>query len=123
MKQKKLIPLESAECKVFVKWLEIQKRLGNVLQFTHIPNETFTRSWTTKLKNKALGVRRGFPDYAIVTAAGHFVAVEMKRQSGSTTSVEQKAWIAELEGCRGGVHAKVCRGADEAIEFTKSFLA
>jgi len=120
--RKKIVPLESEECATFVDWLEWQKRIGNILLFTHVPNETFTRSWKTKLTNKKLGVRKGFPDYAIVTAAYHFVAVEMKRLSGSTTAAEQKAWVAGIDGCGRSSHAKVCRGAAEAIEFVKEFL-
>jgi len=82
-------------------------------------------SWSFRArhgKNYAAGVRPGVPDFFVVTAAGHLVAIEMKRIRGSTTSDDQRAWIAALEDCRPGVVAKICRGAGEAIEFVEEYL-
>ena len=112
-------PLEADECRAFVDWLAIQENLGRVKVFSHIPSETFTRSWTAKARNTALGVRRGVPDYFIVTP-GNLVAVEMKRQKGGTVAEEQREWITSLN--EAGVPAKVCCGADEAIAFTAEYL-
>lgn len=110
-------PLEDKECYDFVAWLEKEK-----IMFTHIPNETFTKSWGVKNRNKALGVRKGFPDYCLILPDYRgMLFVEMKRQKGSTTSPEQKVWIEEIkkiEGC----DAAICYGADEAIAYVKQFL-
>lgn len=108
-------PLEYNECVTFADWLRIKK-----IPFTHVPNETFTRSWAQKAKNKRLGVARGVPDYMIVTPHC-LVFVEMKRRKGSTTSKEQKEWMSMLNGCCN-VRAKVCKGCDEAINFIETFL-
>jgi len=110
-------PTEYAECLVLVEWLELQQNLGNVLLFSHVPSETFTKSWKQKAKNKASGVRRGVPDYIVITGASHVCFVEMKRISRSNTSAEQKEWIEALSDCQPTVHAKVCYGAQEVMDF------
>ncbi len=131
MTQKLPIPTEHEECLVFVEWLEYQKNLGNVLLFTHIPNETpaghiqnghwQTHNKTTG-KNYAAGVRAGICDYLLITAAGKFLGIEMKRIRGSRTSDDQREWIDALNTCEPSCHARVCRGSGEAIEFVEEFL-
>lgn len=83
-------------------------------KFFRVPNETFTKSWNQKRKNKELGVVKGVPDLFVV-AHGKLMAIEMKRVQGSTTSPEQKEWVALLNSV--GIPAKVCKGAEEAIKF------
>jgi len=114
-------PTEYDECLVLVEWLDKQKNLGNVLLFSHIPNETYTTSWKQKAKNKNSGVRRGVPDYIIVMATGYILFVEMKRISGSTTAPEQKEWIKAINLC-DNCEAKICKGSSEAIKFIEEFL-
>ncbi len=115
-------PTEREEMITFVDFLEIQKNLGNVLAFTHIPNSTFTKSWKQKMTNWKMGLRKGFPDMLIITATGHLVAVEMKRIRGGQVSEEQREWIAALKKCAPSVHAKICKGAMKAIEFVEEYL-
>ena len=115
-------PLEFEESIVLVQWLEIQKNLGNVLLFSHIPNETYTTSWKQKSKNKASGVRRGVPDYIIVMATGTLCLIELKRVKGGRATPEQLEWIDAFNTCGNSVHAKVCCGANEAIKFVEKFL-
>ncbi len=86
-------------------------------KFFRVPNETYTKSWSQKRKNKELGVVRGVPDLFIV-AHGRLMAVEMKRVKGSVTSPEQKEWVETLNSV--GVPSKICKGAEEAIEFIES---
>lgn len=112
--KKALSPSEYDECKAFVEYLDIQQRMGKVLLYTHIPNETFTKSWMVKAKNRIMGVRKGFPDYVVITYKNAYF-IEMKRIKDSQTSPEQKEWITWLN--KMGLNAKVCKGADEAIEF------
>lgn len=83
-----------------------------------VPNETYTKSWSQKLKNKRLGVSPGVPDLFVV-AHGRLIAVEMKRTKGSNTSQAQKEWIETLNA--NGTPAQVCKGAEEAIKFIESF--
>lgn len=78
------------------------------------PNETFTKSWSQKNKNKRLGVSAGVPDlFCIVN--NQLIAIEMKRTKGSTTSPDQRKWLALLN--EANVTARVCKGHEEAIAF------
>lgn len=109
----KLNPTEYDECLALVHYLELRGFL-----FTHIPAETFTRSWGIKMKNKRMGVRSGFPDYVAIVK-GRLFFIEMKRKKGSKVSPEQRQWIEELNKVPNVV-AAICRGADEAIELIES---
>lgn len=114
-----LSPLEDAECKAFVQYLEILQAQGHDIIFSHMANETFTKSWKTKNRNKAMGVRSGLPDYIIIIN-GLVVWLEMKRKTGGVISVTQKEWIERLESAAQVVH--VARGLDEAIEVVKTYI-
>lgn len=108
-------PTEYEEQCNFVAWLEAKK-----LKFTAIPNSTFTTSWGQKIKNKKLGLRAGLPDLLIITPLG-LVFVEMKRLKGGSLKPDQKEWIEALNEL-SGVEAKMCRGAEEAINYIKEFI-
>lgn len=112
--RKQLTPSEYDECKTFVEYLDTEQRMGKVLLYTHIPNETFTKSWAVKAKNRIMGVRRGFPDYVVITPKNAYF-IEMKRQQGGVVSPEQEEWIKALN--KVGLKAKVCKGGYEAMEF------
>lgn len=109
-----LNPTEYYECLDLVEYLDILKNQGKVKLFTHIPNETFTKSWNVKRKNKLMGVRKGFPDYVVITDK-EIVFIEMKRKKGGVTSPEQKEWIEAFRSL--GLRAEVCKGFEEAKLF------
>lgn len=102
---------EFQECRVFVEYLQLNKK---VLLYSHIPNETYTKSWNQKRKNTAMGVKSGVPDYVILTRK-KCLFVEMKRKKGNKSTPAQDTWISTLN--RLGIPARVCYGADEAIKF------
>lgn len=124
-------PTEDQEQEAFVQWL----RLKGYPHF-RVPNETYTRSWSQKAKNKKLGVSSGVPDLfvAVPFPPPHLiiahkdrddevrnktlVAIEMKRRKGGVTSENQKKWIKTLN--EAGVQTVVCKGCDAAIEFIES---
>jgi hypothetical protein len=124
-------PTEDQEQEAFVQWL----RLKGYPHF-RVPNETYTRSWSQKAKNKKLGVSSGVPDLFIAVPfppphliIAHkdrddevrnktLVAIEMKRKKGGITSANQKKWIKTLN--EAGVQTVVCKGCDAAIEFIES---
>lgn len=108
-------PTEYQECLLFVEYLEIRN-----LRFSHIPQETFTKSWGVKKKNSMMGVRRGVPDYIVITPKG-LLFIEMKRTKGGQVSKKQQEWIDELNEC-DGVEAKICYGATEAISFVEEYI-
>lgn len=121
------IPLEDDEIKYFHQWLELKK-----IPHSHIPNEVGGSSQAVKMraiKMKRLGTSKGFPDLIVLVpikgVTGHvdtyqMLAIEMKRKKGSTVSPEQKQWIKMLE--LAGIPSRICRGADEAIEFVKEYM-
>ena len=124
-------PTEDQEQEAFVQWLD-----DNGYPRFRVPNETFTKSYKQRIKNKRLGVSSGVPDLAVVVPTkaiaeryavsrdyeawygSRLVFIEMKRKKGGVTSENQKKWIKTLN--EAGIQAVVCKGCDEAIEFIES---
>ena len=73
-------------------------------------------------KLKAEGVKKGVPDLCLPVPRGehHGLFVELKKQGRSTTSPEQKAWIAALRAL--GYRAEVCKGATEAWNVIREYM-
>lgn len=108
-----MVPTEDQEQKAFVQWL----RFKGYPHF-RVPNETYTKSFKQKAKNKALGVSAGVPDLFVCVPHGEcyeLVAVEMKRRKGGVVSAHQKEWLATLE--QSNIKTTVARGCDEAMDF------
>ncbi len=121
-KDKPYIPKESEEAVTFANWLTMKG-----LKFTHLAQETFTKNWGTRMKNKREGVNPGIPDYVIIIpprgdcATYNLAFVELKRTKGGVLSPAQKSWIDSLNMCLG-VECAVAHGAQEAIDFIESLL-
>ena len=109
-------PTEEQECIALTQYLELLNLQGKVVVFTHTAQETFTRSWGIKAKNKRMGVRKGCPDYIVVTTKD-VLFIEMKRIKLSRTSDEQKQWLAAINATGG--KAVVCKGFSEAEKYLK----
>ena len=88
------------------------KLAGKVVLFSHIPASTYTKYWTVKKKNTAMGVRPGVPDMLIVFPH-HVLFLELKREKGGVTSAYQQEWLDALTAT-GKVVAKVAHGWGEA---------
>lgn len=109
------VPLEKDEGLILVAYLRTHG-----IRFHHSPNET---GGTPEAKRRAIrmkqqGTSPGYPDYTILVN-GSLLFVELKRQRGSTTSPEQKAWVEainEVDNCQ----AFICKGAKEAIDIIES---
>jgi hypothetical protein len=99
---------EYQECSDFARYLD---RRGFL--YTHVPLGG-ARDPKEAARLKAIGTKRGVPDFLIFDAGPRGVAVEMKRERGGTVSLQQKAWIEALSEI--GWNAFVARGAREAIE-------
>lgn len=109
-----MLPTEDEEQSVVVNYL----RLRGIPHF-HVPNSTYTKSWSQKRKNKMMGVVPGVPDLFFFVG-GKPYAIELKRRKMGVVSSYQKEWLETLNN--NGVRAIVARGADEAIEFVESVL-
>jgi len=101
--------LENEEQKLLVKYLELKG-----YKFSALPLDTFTKSWSVKMRNKSIGVRAGVPDLMVIKE-NRLIFIEMKRSNGGVLSDYQKEWIKELNKCNK-VEAYVCKGYEEAIE-------
>ena len=118
-----LIPTEFEEQCTFVDWLEMKG-----IKFTSVPNGTWTKSWSQKVKNRQSGLRKGFPDLIIIIDGSQcrldrsvMLCIEMKRLKGTYPSPEQVEWIEALNTINDTA-ARVCKGAEEAIEYVQSML-
>lgn len=103
------IPYEEAEQKALVQYLELKG-----LKFTAVPNSTYTKSWKQKAKNKATGLRAGFPDMIIILP-NKLLLLEMKRIKNNKIGIKQAEWINALNLIGKNVEAIICYGCNEAI--------
>ena len=120
-------PSEYEECKIFVQWL----RLNNI-PHSHCANESQSGGKNAIIRGaklKAIGQSKGVFDYDIyIPVKGimnkvdcyELIKIEMKRRKGGVVSPEQKSWMKIYE--LAGIPCKICKGADEAIEFVKEHL-
>lgn len=120
MKLKK-IPTEFQECKVFVKWCDLNPNIGQYL--FHIPNEGERNEWERK-KQHDQGLRSGVPDYmlAIPSNGYHGLFIEMKRPGTQNHAKRdsQQEWINKLN--QKGYRAVFCHGVEEAIVQVNNYL-
>ena len=109
---------EYDEQKIFVKWLRDNKikcsSSGNGFALDTKNNVHYMA------KLRASGLSAGFPDLEVFLGNGKSLYIEMKRKKGGVVSETQQKWITWLND--NGYSAKVCKGADEAIEYVKGFL-
>ncbi len=111
---------EDQECFLLGDYLRLMTRTGKVLLFNHNPQETFTKNWGTKMKNKKMGVTKGFPDYCVVTRDA-ILFIEMKRTKGGTVGPEQKTWVDTFNNYVG-VKARICYGFNDARKFIEEWM-
>lgn len=123
----KIVPLEQDEQMTFVEWCHLQG-----IKCHHSANEVGGSTNEMKrraVKMKRMGTSKGFPDLLVfVPLKGVYgevdsyqpLGIEMKRQSGSTTSKEQLLWLEILE--MAGIPSRICKGAGEAIEFVQEYM-
>ena len=124
-----LCPKEEDEQIAFVSWCRMKKIVCH-----HSGNEFCGSTAAIRvraIKMKKLGTSKGFPDLLCFLPVKNLIngqidayqpiAIEMKRQKGSTTSPEQKEWLRIFE--KAGIPCAVCKGCEKAIEFVKTQMA
>ena len=107
--------IEYQECKILAKWLD-----SNSFFYSHLANETYTDNQGVLAKRRAMGVKKGVPDYVIFINNNNentIIWIEMKTKKG-VQSPEQKDWEREINKVKGSQYF-LCRSADEAIETVK----
>lgn len=116
--------IESKEQIQVARWLKKQKEWGRVLQYTSIPNSTWTPSFSVVQRNKSEGLCAGLPDLLIILKEPRLlVFIEMKVPAPlkSVVSPEQIEWIENLCSVQNTI-ATVCYGAKEAISFLSNLI-
>lgn len=135
-----MVPLEDDESKTFASYLDVRmipkdSAKAGVLKFSHIANESAQENdERTKImmsKKKAMGVRKGIPDFfmAIQNQYGerHCLWIEMKRRedkngkSPSRITPEQSEWVEILDGIPNTA-AHFAYGFEEAKNILDSYL-
>ena len=112
-------PLESQEQAALVEWLTLKGWLFTATAQATPAGRMTAAGWKTAFgtlrKNRAIGVRKGFPDLCVVTGSGIVVFLEMKRRDGvpSDVSREQQEWIDALNA--DGIPTAVACGFLEAV--------
>ena len=122
-------PSESTEAKALATYLNALVEYKQIICYTKTAQETFTKSWGTKMRQKAEGVQKGIPDYIILTKT-KVIFLELKKQkgkrgglNGSHISEEQQLWIDTLNNYQSKeIVAVIAHGADEAIAFIKEHI-
>lgn len=118
MKKQNLTPLEDAEQKAFVNYLDMQG-----FKYFAVPNGGF-RHKLTAAKLKAEGVKAGVPDIVILeksaTKQHKVLFVEMKRQEGGQVSEKQKEWHDWLD--ENDYAICVAEGCEQAIRLLHKYL-
>lgn len=119
-------PLETSETRAVAAYLSLLESQGKVEVYTKTAQETWTRSWSQKTKNRLEGVKPGLPDFLIIFPAKakrdwRLLAIELKRVRGGKVSQAQTKWIEALS-CVPGCDATVCHGFDEAKAVIASYL-
>ena len=109
---------EYDEQKIFVKWLRDNKIKCAASGNGYALNTQDNVHYMAKLV--ATGLSRGYPDIEVFLGNGKSLYIEMKRKKGGVVSEAQKKWIDWLND--NGYSAKVCKGADEAIEYVRGFI-
>lgn len=126
-KRQEAVPLEDEEAEVFSLWLNVYG-----IPHHHIASESRSGGRNAIIRGaklKRMGQSRGYFDYDVfVPIKGvddeidcyELIKIELKRRHGGRVSPEQKQWqkIYEL----AGIPARVCKGADEAIDFVKEYF-
>lgn len=102
------------------KYCEVLLLQKKITAFSHVPQETFTKSWGIKAKNKRMGVKPGVPDMLIVYPH-NVLFLELKKEKGGVVSESQKHWIEALSAT-GVVTAVVAKGWLEAKQAIDSLL-
>lgn len=118
-KFKPLIPTEHQEQCAVIQWCDQHPIAKHIFA---IPNGS-NKSPAAAAKFRREGLRSGVPDLFLPVARSgyHGLFLEMKRTKNAKPSKEQEEWVNYLIYL--DYLAKVCYGADEAIQAIKDYLS
>lgn len=114
---------ELSEQQAVIEWCEWHSgRYPELKSIYHITNEG-KRSIAGGAQLKKAGLKSGVPDLCLPCAHGgyHALYIEMKKDSNSKPTENQKKWIDLLR--KQGNFAVVCNSADDAIEIIQAYMS
>jgi hypothetical protein len=119
---KKIVPKEFEEQEAVFNWAEIHEKRLPDLKYLNGSMNGAKRSWTTAIRAKRQGLKKGFPDISLpVPRCGyHGLYIELKRIKGGVVSKEQKEILNGL--AENGYLACVCLGHEAAINVIEKYL-
>lgn len=112
---------EFRECKALAQWAAYsESRYPELAFLTHNPFGE-NRNKITGSRLKAMGTKRGFPDYSLLVARNdyHGLFIEMKAASGRLND-HQKAWKENL--LNEGYQYIIAYGWQEAADYIEMYL-
>ena len=120
---KRATPEYDLHCQV-VAWLAVAMPLGSI--WHHSPNEG-RHNVQYRSKQKAMGMRPGWPDLQLVVPFSHNLSgqreadiyIELKAPKGRVSAVQQEVIDQLLAAHR---HVSVCRSVDEVQDFLSSII-
>jgi len=122
-----LCPLERDEHNRVISWAKLMVSTGQEprLRFLRSGFEGIRLSMGTRMQVKRQSIATGWPDLFLavpVWKLKHYCGlfIELKRVKGGTVSAEQIRMIGNLNTF--GYCARVCRGADHAIQTIQEYL-
>lgn len=116
------VPTESVEQQCLFRWAAFQSgRFPELALLYHVPNGG-SRKKAEAGRFRTEGVKAGVPDLCLPVARGgfHGLYIELKRQKGSKTSDDQKAWLSNLE--KQGYFVALCKGWEAAAKVITEYL-
>ena len=116
------VPTESVEQQCLFRRAAFQRgRYPEIALNYHVPNGGI-RKKAAAGRFRAEGVKAGVPDLCLPVARGgfHGLYIELKRQKGSKTSDDQKAWLSNLE--EQGYFVALCKGWEAAAKVITEYL-
>lgn len=120
------VPTEAQEQAALIEWFTVNRWLFTATAQATPAGRMTAAGWKpafgTLRKNRALGVRKGFPDLCVVPTGGSAIFIEMKRANGVPSDVapEQSEWLEALNA--SGITAVVCCGFKEAKDCVDALL-
>ena len=120
---KRAAPEYDLHCQV-VAWLAVAMPLGSI--WHHSPNEG-RHNVQYRSKQKAMGMRPGWPDLQLVVPFSHYLSgqrgaaiyIELKAPKGRVSAVQQEVIDQLLAAHR---HVSVCRSVDEVQDCLSSII-
>lgn len=113
--------IEELHCKAFIEYADLMANVDwRWSMIHHSRNEGKSKGECGKAK--AMGMRRGYPDYIVDVPCGgyHGMRIEMKAP-GKKARKEQIEWLARLD--RAGYHVIITYSSEEAIDFVAKYFA